>query len=219
MSRTIFSIAAFLAIAFIGKSTFAMDPLSQGPLPLTETMATEIRLIYKHGLIYTDQDCWLKPAEISRSEIEVSSLATDVCKSKTNELVYFGKTNVLVACESEKPQFAMRVVIGSEGLGKSREGNRKSPVGTYWLGYPRHSELFGIFIPVGYPNLANIAQGFTGSDIGIHGPARPLACHPDLTLLKNWTAGCLAVGRDSQTIALSEWLLDHWPGKITFRLH
>jgi murein L,D-transpeptidase YafK len=88
-------------------------------------------------------------------------------------------------------------------------------LGTYWIGYPRHSQQFGIFIPVGYPNMSNIASGFTGNSIGIHGPMRFLTCLPRKSLEKNWTAGCFAVGRDTQIIAISEWIFAHWPVKLT----
>ena len=63
--------------------------------------------------------------------------------------------------------------------------------------------------------MSNIARGFTGNSVGIHGPMRFMTCLPKKSLEKNWTAGCFAVGRDSQTIALSEWIFANWPTKLT----
>ncbi len=185
------------------------------PPNLTPEDILDVRAAYEDGLIYTDTDCHFTAEQIARTEVSLALLPADVCKSRSQELVYLSKSKSLVACLSEKAEWAMRVVIGTNGLGKTREGNRKSPLGTYWLGQPRHSSQFGIFIPVGYPNAANLAQGFTGSAIGVHGPIRGLHCHPQLSLAKNWTAGCIAVGRDSQIITVSEWILDNWPAKIT----
>lgn len=208
------SLCALVAVSLISVTSRALDPLSAGPLPLTAKNIRTARDAYDHGLIYKDEDCFFKAEQIQRTEVLVSLLPADMCKLRTKELVYLGKSNTLVACVSQKAEFAMKVVIGSHGIGKTREGNRKSPFGTYWLGHPRHSKMFGMFIPVGYPNLLNISAGHTGSAIGIHGPTRGLHCHPDVTLVRNWTAGCIAVGRDSQIIALSEWVLANWPARI-----
>lgn len=193
----------------------SIDPLSQGPLPFTEEQAIETRVSYTDGLIYTDQQCYLKPEDIKLTELDITKLSATLCRKRTQEIVYSPSLAGIVGCLGETPQFAMKVSIGTHGLGKTREGNRKSPVGTYWLGYPRKSFQFGIFIPVGYPNMANISKGYTGSAIGLHGPMRFMTCLPAKSLEKNWTAGCLAVGRDSQIIEVSEWILNNWPVKLT----
>lgn len=211
-----FFFAAFFSAAAFSDASLAIDLLSKGPLRLAPAQVAAARAAYTDGLIYTDADCFLKTEDIQKTEADVTTLPAEICKSRTQEMVYVDKTRTLAACLSDKVEFAMRVSIGSSGLGKTRSGNRKSPFGTYWLGYPRHSELFGIFIPVGYPNIANIAAGYTGDAIGVHGPMRGvLNCHPSLSLATNWTAGCIAVSRDSQIIAVSEWVLAHWPVKIT----
>ena len=191
------------------------DPLSRGPLPFSEEQARSSRASYRDGLIYTDQQCYLKADDIEATEIELSILPANICRGRSQVIVYSPSLKGIVGCRNEAPEFAMKVSVGSNGLGKTREGNRKSPLGTYWLGYPRKSLQFGIFIPVGYPNMANISKGYTGSAIGLHGPMRFMTCLPKKSLEKNWTAGCLAVGRDSQIIEISEWILKNWPVKIT----
>lgn len=214
MKRFFHSLVIFSALAS-PTLAIAVDPLSMGPLTLTQAAIDEARAAYEHGLMYSDEECFLKPDEILQSEVPVAKLNREVCKSRSQELLVLSSSNSLVACATGKAEFAMKVSIGSNKIGKTKNGNRKSPLGTYWLGCPRHSELFGIFIPVGYPNMSNIASGFTGNAIGIHGPMRALNCHPTISLAKNWTAGCLAVSRDSQIIKLSEWIFAHWPVKIT----
>lgn len=209
------SLAAVFALFIDASVAQAADPLSSGPLPLTAAAADQSRAALRFGGLYTDADCEFTPKEIQRSEVLTSELPADVCMSRTQELVYLPATKALVACDGGRPEFAIKAVIGSGGVGKTREGNRKSPFGTYWVGYPRHSPRYGVFIPIGYPNLENIDKGRTGSDIGIHGPRRGLHCFPQLTLARNWTAGCIALSRDSQIIRTSEWILDHWPVKIS----
>ncbi len=212
------TVATLFAISFSPVQALAqraIDPLSQGPLAFTDEQAAETRVSYTDGLIYTDQQCYLKPEDIKATEIDLAKLPANICRKRTQEIVYSPSFAGVVGCLNEAPQFAMKVSIGTHGLGKTREGNRKSPVGTYWLGYPRKSLQFGIFIPVGYPNMANISKGYTGSAIGLHGPMRFMTCLPQKSLEKNWTAGCLAVGRDSQIIEVSEWILNNWPAKLT----
>ncbi|CAN5516163.1 hypothetical protein BH10BDE1_BH10BDE1_14100 [soil metagenome] len=209
------AILSFVSIAMPRASAAPIDPLSRGPLPLTDKNIAAARASYEDGLIYTDKECFLKPEDIAATEIALPELASDICKNRTQELVYVASKSVIVGCATNTAEFAMRVSIGTNGIGKTAEGNRKSPLGTYWIGYPRHSMQFGIFIPIGYPNMANIAAGFTGYAVGIHGPMRFMTCLPQKSLEKNWTAGCFAVGRDSQIIQLSEWILAHWPAKLT----
>lgn len=217
---TTFSIplTVVFSILLFGHQGFAqraIDPLSQGPLPFTEEQAAETRISYTDGLIYTDQQCFLKAEDLHATEIDLAKIPANICRKRTQEIVYSPSLAGVVGCMGEKPEFAMKVSIGTQGLGKTREGNRKSPVGSYWLGYPRTSLQFGIFIPVGYPNMDNISKGYTGSAIGLHGPMRFMTCLPQKSLEKNWTAGCLAVARDSQIIEISEWILKNWPAKIT----
>lgn len=207
-----FLLASFLAAA---PTHAASDPLSKGPIALSSRARDAARAAYKHPLIMTDSDCYLKSEHIEPTEVDLSSLPSEICRGKSKELIYFQSLTSVIACLDDVPQFAMRVSIGSNGLGKTKTGDRKSPVGTYWIGHPRHSKHFGIFIPVGYPNLDDISKGRTGSAIGLHGPLRFMTCVPKASLSKNWTAGCLAVGRDSQIIRLSEWIFDHWPVRLT----
>ncbi len=211
--------AAFVYIGailvFCESALAGRDPLSLRPLVLTEKHVSLARAAYRHSLISNDQNCALTSDAIASTELLETELPFGICTGRTNELVYIRKNSALVACSKDQPDFAMRVSIGANGLGKTTEGSRQSPVGTYWIGRPRHSTLFGIFIPVGYPNLSDIKKGYTGSSIGIHGPERQTTCHPEKSLEKNWTDGCFAVARDSQIIALSEWVMGNWPVRLT----
>lgn len=167
------------------------------------------------AFLYRDQECRLTTAQIQMTETDLIKVPKDVCKGRTKEIVYLASIDSLVGCLSQKVEWANRTMIGAKGLGKQKMGDRKTPVGTYWLGYPRKSLQFGIFIPVGYPNKSDISRGFTGKAIGIHGPTRPLMCLPTKSMERDWTAGCLAFARDTQIIDVSNWVLANWPVKLT----
>lgn len=205
-----FALALFAATLMLVAATFAMASISLSDSDLIESqesMAT--------ALLFRDQDCRLSAPQIEMTKTDLLKVPQDVCDGRSKEIVYLASIKSLVGCLSQKIEWANRTMIGSKGLGKRKSGDRKTPVGTYWLGYPRKSRQFGIFIPVGYPNESDIARGYTGNAIGIHGPIRPFMCLPALSLKGDWTAGCLAFARDTQIIEVSDWVLANWPVKLT----
>jgi L,D-peptidoglycan transpeptidase YkuD (ErfK/YbiS/YcfS/YnhG family) len=72
------------------------------------------------------------------------------------------------------------------------------------LGSPIHSAQFHLFIPVGYPTEAQRRSGFTGSAIGVHGPAG--GYEGSFSTLVDWTAGCIAVGTDAEIERIVRWV-------------
>lgn len=199
--------------------TAKVDPLSIGPLSLTPKELEDTNQSLAEAFLYRDKDChlslenqrltYLDPADVPAVE--------SLCEKRDKLIVYTPKHSTLVACVGGQVAWTAKAAIGSKGLGKKKEGDRKTPVGTYWLGYPRKSNLFGIFIPVGYPNKEELKLGYTGYAIGIHGPMRIFTCLPKKGLEKNWTAGCLAVARDEQILNISSWVLENWPVQLEVR--
>ncbi len=170
-----------------------------------------------HAPLKLDNDCGFDSSTIQDTE-HVATTANDkkTCNGFDHELVYRKSTKSLYLCNAGKITSAVRLSIGRDGIGKTAEGDDKTPLGTYWLGFPRASSDFGIFIPVGYPNADDIKAGYTGGDIGIHAPARFWACMTFFTLGNDWTSGCVAVSRDQQIKDIAHWVLDNWPVKIHF---
>jgi hypothetical protein len=160
----------------------------------------------------------LSRSTLALTEITLSSVDSGLCVGRDNEIVWFHTTQGLYFCESGRITRAMKTSIGSNGLGKKKEGDRKTPVGSYWLGLPRASEKYGIFIPVGYPNAADVKAKRTGGDVGIHGPLRYSiffsACSVESSISRNWTAGCISVARDTQIAEIADWVIDHWPVQL-----
>lgn len=97
------------------------------------------------------------------------------------------------------------VRLASGGVGKSREGDQKVPVGRYGLGAPRTSTKFGVFVPIRYPSPEQTAAGFTGGNVGIHDP------HRKMRWLGRWanpfdtTDGCVGLATDGEMNEIAAW--------------
>lgn len=112
----------------------------------------------------------------------------------------------LLLCKGDRAVERHRVALGQGGVGKTKEGDRKTPVGTYRLGKPRGSKQFGTFIHIGYPTRAQRAKGYTGSAIGIHGPARGFGWAGPLNTLFDLTLGCVMVESDEVIQSIARWV-------------
>jgi len=126
-------------------------------------------------------------------------------------LVVDAKAHVLLLCEGGHPNDRFIVRLGSRGLGKSREGDKKTPLGTYPLDPPRPSPSFGTFIPIGYPTESQRRLGFTGSAVGIHGPHRRMRWAGSLTNLFDTTDGCIGVATDEEMARVAAWVRSRRP--------
>ncbi len=79
------------------------------------------------------------------------------------------------------------------------------------------SGRFFTFIPIGYPTPIQKEQGYTGSDVGVHGPFHYLSWLMMLNTWVNWTNGCVAVGSSDEISEIAEWVRDHHVSSITIR--
>ena len=125
-----------------------------------------------------------------------------------------GRSHHLFLCRDDRAEGRFRVALGRAGLDKRREGDGRTPKGTYPLGTPRVSTRFHRFIPVGYPTAEERAQGSTGGGIGIHGPHSALRYLGGATALADWTQGCVAVGRRDEIEAVAAWVESARPRSI-----
>lgn len=132
------------------------------------------------------------------------------CRPAETAVVVLTAGRRLVLCDGGRAVAQHRVALGAGGVGKRREGDRKTPLGRYALGPPRPSVYFRTFVPVGYPTSAQAALGFTGGAIGIHGPTRWM---PD-GAFRNWTAGCIALGHDADIEGVATWIRRRHVGTV-----
>jgi hypothetical protein len=127
----------------------------------------------------------------------------DPCAGHSREFVVDGRSKGMWLCESGQPSESFRVGLGRGGLGKRVHDDNKTPVGEYALGTPHASERFHRFTPVGYPTRDQARQGYSGADVGIHGPVTWIRWLPGGGTWFNRTRGCIEVGsaRDADRIA------------------
>lgn len=143
------------------------------------------------------------------------SLNSNPCQGRGTSLVSVLKSKALFLCKDGKPTKSYRVALGSGGIGKTREGDNKTPVGTYSLAAPRLSGGgFGIFIYIGYPTGEQILKGYTGNSVGVHGPPRANVCDGESNVEVDWTWGCVAVSDDKSIAEVAAFVVENKVSKI-----
>ena len=125
------------------------------------------------------------------------------CPEEGDVVVVISQRRQLWLCHQGAAVAKYRVALGRGGIDKRREGDGRTPLGTYTLGTPRPSAQFGMFIPIDYPTPDQAAQGFTGSEVGIHRPPRGLT-EPEYPITTvNWTRGCIATALDADILFIA----------------
>jgi murein L,D-transpeptidase YafK len=124
------------------------------------------------------------------------------------------KAHELRLCRANAAVAVHPVAIGKGGTPKRRQGDNKTPLGTYALGKPRPSKIYKTFIPIGYPTAEQGKKGYTGSHIGIHGPKRFLTWLGKLNALFDWTQGCVAVASDAEIDSIVAWVRKRAPAAV-----
>jgi len=101
---------------------------------------------------------------------------------------------------------SFKVALGYKGIGKRKTGDNKTPIGLYGLAHPRKSNQFSVFIPILYPTSKQAAAGYTGRDVGIHGPTQSSGLFNWLSNLPSATRGCIAVGKNNHIEYVANWV-------------
>lgn len=79
-------------------------------------------------------------------------------------------------------------------------------MGRYTLAPARASSRFHLFLPVPYPSPEQRGLGYTGNDIGIHGPHVAFAWLGHATVWIDWTEGCIAVATKGEIEQIARWV-------------
>lgn len=133
------------------------------------------------------------------------------CAADGNLVVVETSAHALWLCSERRAVARFKIALGRGGLHKTREGDGRTPIGTYSLGPPRPSERFGTFIPIAYPTAEQRARGFTGKDVGIHGPERRVSWLGSLSTWIDWTAGCVATATDEEIGVIAAFVRERSP--------
>ncbi|KTC66650.1 hypothetical protein Lade_1308 [Legionella adelaidensis] len=114
--------------------------------------------------------------------------------------------HTLNICKQGAVVKSFKVALGYKGVGKKKAGDNKTPVGLYGLAYPRKSAQYKVFIPILYPTAKQAAAGYTGRDVGIHGPTQSSGLTSWLSNLPSSTRGCVAVGKNDYIEYVANWV-------------
>ena len=132
--------------------------------------------------------------------------AAGVCAATDSRIVVETAKHRLALCTGGQEAAVFGIRLGRGGVGKQAEGDGKTPLGTYALGAPRPSKRFGTFIPIGYPTVEQRKQGFTGGDVGVHGPFRWVRWLGSLVNTFDSSDGCVGVATDEEINAIADWI-------------
>ncbi len=124
------------------------------------------------------------------------------------------KKQILTICNHGTVIKTFKVALGNKGVGKKRAGDKKTPIGLYALSHPRKSNQFSVFIPILYPTKKQLAAGYTGKDVGIHGPTQSSSLFNWLNNLPYSTRGCIAVGKNKHIEYVANWVKANPGAKI-----
>jgi hypothetical protein len=148
------------------------------------------------------------PATRSESPSPAATQEPAPCPRRGAVIAVDTGTRDLWLCSEGTPEARYTVALGRGGVGKRRQGDERTPLGKYPVGEPRPSSLYGVFIPIGYPTPDQAARGWTGSNVGIHGPPRGVKYR---FVGLDWTAGCVATGTDAEAEEIAEWVRERRP--------
>ncbi|WP_028387904.1 L,D-transpeptidase family protein [Legionella fairfieldensis] len=139
--------------------------------------------------------------------------STETCPLSSGINVYTTK-RILTICKQGAVIKTFKVALGYKGVGKKRAGDNKTPIGLYRLAHPRKSTQFKMFIPILYPTSKQLAAGYTGRDVGIHGPTQSSSWFRWVNNLPGSTRGCIAVGKNNHIEYVANWVKENPGAKI-----
>ncbi|MBK7893061.1 MAG: L,D-transpeptidase family protein [Bdellovibrionales bacterium] len=141
--------------------------------------------------------------------------AQNICEGTEHRLWHWLTSMSFISVRTTASSANYDLSLGLFGIGKTKEGDWRTPTGTYSLAMPRPSDKFGIFMEIGYPTKEQREKGFTGGDVGIHGPKRMLRCAGFLNVVVDWTQGCLAVASDGFIKEIAQFVKQNKVKEIT----
>ena len=142
--------------------------------------------------------------------------STSKCKL-SNGINIITSKHILTICSNNQVVKEFDVSLGRRGVGKKLRGDKKTPLGLYELESPRKSNRYGIFIPIKYPTHEQRLAGFTGSDVGIHGPIQRYTWFTSFNWANtaiDWTFGCIAVADNAKINYIADWIARHPSAKV-----
>lgn len=122
--------------------------------------------------------------------------------TRVDRVVVYKHEHRLVLLSRGKELRSYRVALGGEPIGpKTRQGDHRTPEGSYVLDSRNANSHFYKAFHVSYPNPMDIAAArklgvSPGGDIMLHGLAKEYAFVGKTQALHDWTDGCVAVSNE-----------------------
>ena len=125
--------------------------------------------------------------------------AADDAVSAVNQLVVYKQQRKLVLLSHGRVVRTYKIALGGQPVGaKTRQGDHKTPEGSYVLDARNpHSQFYKSF-HISYPNAKDTAAARKagvppGGEIMLHGLPKEYAWVGKAQVLHDWTDGCIAV--------------------------
>jgi murein L,D-transpeptidase YafK len=140
-------------------------------------------------------------------------------KDKATRVVIHKQQRTLVVFQKEKTLATFHVALGFEPVGpKEKQGDGKTPEGTYVLDFKKPNSAYYKAIHVNYPNAQDRLRAkklgvSPGGDIMIHGQPNGYGWAAAATQKTDWTLGCIALTNEDMD-ALWGWVEPGTPVEI-----
>lgn len=138
-----------------------------------------------------------------KKPVSTSKNISDFSNTTVIDKVFVDKSErILQLLSDDKVIKTYHVALGGNPIGhKQKQGDSRTPVGTYHLDYKNEKSKFYRSIHVSYPNAADKAFAkklgvSPGGDIMIHGQKNGFGGLASVTQKLDWTEGCIAVTND-----------------------
>lgn len=132
--------------------------------------------------------------------LSLVALATSPVVAAPVDLIVVDKSRrVMTLWTAKKPFKTYRIALGGNPIGhKEQEGDSRTPEGRYIIDGKNPGSSFHLSLRISYPNKVDRASAARrgvspGGQIMIHGTPEYLTMVQTTGLVRDWTAGCIAV--------------------------
>jgi len=188
---------------------------------------SEMMILYINNIIMKDKKIFTQHTQIVTQQTQMETLEREV-KSKDNEIITLQKKIEALEQEVKSKVFALRngpadkiliekkerlltliskdkvlktykIALGGNPNGpKERQGDNKTPEGTYVIDSRNKDSRYHLSLHISYPNEKDKKRAkelgvSPGGDIMIHGIKNGFSWMGDLHAERDWTKGCIAV--------------------------
>jgi murein L,D-transpeptidase YafK len=156
----------------------------------------------ENGIITLEKRVEALELEVKSKENEITALQKEffaIRKGPADKILIEKKEHRLMLLSKGKVLKTYKIALGGNPIGpKERQGDNKTPEGTYVIDSRNRDSRYHLSLHISYPNEKDKkrAKGLgvsPGGDIMIHGIKNGFSWVGDLQAKVDWTKGCIAV--------------------------